>query len=292
MYVLVLTSAAGVPDADLTTAAAALGFRAANRLDDRAVEARLDIRDAKARATALQTARTALADRAIDVNIVSAIGREKRLLIADMDSTIIGCECVDEVADVVGVKAEVAAITERAMQGEVAFEAALRERVQLLAGVPVAQLQRVYEERVALNPGARTLVRTMVERGARTALVSGGFTFFAERVAKAAGFHQSQANVLLEVEGALTGAVAEPILGREAKRVALETISGEIGRAPQDAVAVGDGANDLSMIQAAGLGVAYRAKPVVAAKAGARLNHSDLTAILSLQGVGADAFVS
>jgi phosphoserine phosphatase len=218
--------------------------------------------------------------------------RRKRLLVADMDSTIIGCECLDELADFAGVKAEVAAITERAMRGEVNFEAALRERVAMLKGLPLAELARAYEERVRLNPGARTLVRTMAANGARCVLVSGGFDVFTRRVAEAAGFHLDRANRLIEADGALAGLVAEPILGREAKLTALTDEAAALGVDLMDTVAIGDGANDLDMIKAAGLGIAYRAKPVVAAEADARIDHADLTALLYYQGYSADRFVT
>jgi phosphoserine phosphatase len=218
--------------------------------------------------------------------------RRKRLLVADMDSTIIGCECLDELADFAGLKAEVAAITERAMRGEVDFEAALRERVAMLKGLPLADLARCYDERVRLNPGARTLVRTMAANGARCVLVSGGFDVFTRRVAEAAGFHLDRANRLIEADGALAGLVAEPILGREAKLQALIDEAAALGIELIDTLAVGDGANDLDMIKAAGLGVAYRAKPVVAAQADARIDHADLTALLYFQGYSADRFVT
>ena len=224
-----------------------------------------------------------LAGSGVDANVVPDEGRRKRLLIADMDSTIIGVECIDELADFAGVKSQVAAITEAAMRGELDFEGALDARVALLAGLPERALQECYEARVRLNPGARVLVRTMAALGADTALVSGGFEVFSGRVAEAAGFARHQAN-RLEVEGGrLTGTVARPILGREAKRAALMALSAGFG--PGAAVAVGDGANDLDMVTAAGLGVAYRAKPALAAAADARLDHSDLTAILALQGI-------
>jgi phosphoserine phosphatase len=201
-----------------------------------------------------------------------------------MDSTIIGCECVDEIADFAGIKPKIAAITERSMRGEIPFESALRERVALLKGLPESTLTRVFKERVHLNDGARILVRTMTEHGATTALISGGFTFFTSRVAEVAGFATHQANELLVQDGALAGTVREPILGREAKREALLRLSHEHNINPLDTIAIGDGANDLDMINEAGLGVAYRAKPVVAAAAQARLDHSDLSAALYLQG--------
>jgi phosphoserine phosphatase len=210
--------------------------------------------------------------------------RRKRVLIADMDSTIIGCECLDELADFAGKKAEIAAITERAMAGELVFENALRERVAMLAGLELAALQACYDQRVRLNPGARTLVTTMAAHGARCALVSGGFTFFTARVAAAAGFQTERANRLLDDGAALTGAVAEPILGRAAKRAALEEECSGFGLSPAAAMAIGDGANDLAMIEIAGLGVAYHARPIVAAEANARIVHTSLEAALFFQG--------
>ncbi len=228
--------------------------------------------------------RDALDGMRVDVAVLPAASRRKRLLIADMDSTIIGCECIDELADYAGVKAEVAEVTERAMRGEIDFPEALRFRVALLKGLPLTALQQAFDERVRLNPGARALVRTMRTQGAVTALISGGFTFFTDRVAAAAGFAVNRANTLFDNGTALTGLVAEPILGREAKLAALVELSAAHGIAPADTLAVGDGANDLAMIGAAGLGVAYRAKPVVAAAAHARIDHADLTALLYFQG--------
>ena len=233
-----------------------------------------------------------LEGRTVDWCLQPAEGRRKRLLVADMDSTIINDECLDELADFAGLKAEISAITERAMRGELEFEGALRERVAMLKGLPVTALQRTYDERVRLNPGARTLVRTMRGHGARCVLVSGGFTFFTGRVAQAALFHAHRANTLLEADGKLLGEVAEPILGREAKLAAL-TEEARAREVPLSAtLAVGDGANDLAMIQAAGLGVAYRAKPIVAAQADAKVDHCDLTALLYFQGYSLDDFVT
>ena len=209
-----------------------------------------------------------------------------------MDSTIIGCECLDELADFAGLKAEIAAVTERAMRGEIPFEASLRERVARLAGLPLEALQRCFDERVRLNPGAATFVRTMAAHGARCVLVSGGFTFFTSRVAALAGFQSDRGNLLLDDGAALTGAVAEPILGREAKRRALEEEAAAIGAAPAEALAIGDGANDLDMIGAAGLGIAYRAKPVVAQQATARIDHTGLTTALFYQGYARAEFVT
>lgn len=238
----------------------------------------------------LSAVRAAMVGAPVDANAVHAAGRAKRILICDMDSTIIPVECIDEIADFAGVKDRVSAITERAMRGELDFEDALRERVGLLKGLPEATLQQVYDERVSLNPGAEEMVRTMNRAGALTALVSGGFSFFTARVAAAAGFQRNQANELLAEDGVLTGAPGTPILGRQAKLDALQRFAAELGTDTSDAVAVGDGANDLAMIEAAGLGVAYRAKPAVAAAAGARLDYSDLSAVLRLQGMAAPGF--
>jgi phosphoserine phosphatase len=233
---------------------------------------------------ALAEARHAAGGRSADVNVVPIANRRKKLLVADMDSTIIACECIDELADQVGIKPEVAAITERAMRGEIDFPSALRERVALLKGLPLDALAKVYAERVRLNPGARRLTATMRLHGAHTLLVSGGFTYFTSRVAAAAGFENHQANRLVDDGRVLTGTVAEPILGREAKLEALRSTAIRLGITPRDAFAVGDGANDLDMIKEAGLGVAYHAKPIVAAAAAARIAHGDLAALLYLQG--------
>jgi phosphoserine phosphatase len=226
----------------------------------------------------------------VDFAVQPAEGRRKTLFVADMDSTIIGCECLDELADFAGVKAEVAAITERAMRGEIGFEGALRERVGMLKGLTSSALQQCYEERVKLNPGAFTLVQTLRGHGVRCVLVSGGFTFFTGRVAAAAGFHADRANRFVEDGERLAGAVHEPILGREAKLAALREESARLGIDPSSAIAIGDGANDLAIIEEAGLGVAYRAKPVVAAQADCRIDHADLTALLYFQGYAAEEF--
>lgn len=208
-----------------------------------------------------------------------------------MDSTIISCECLDELADRVGLKNRIAAITARAMRGEIAFDAALRERVAMLSGLPLDALERTWREKVRLNPGARALVATMKAQDARTLLVSGGFTYFTERVAREAGFDDAQANVLLDDGSALTGAVREPILGREAKLAALELEATRLGIDFSETLAVGDGANDLDMIRRAGLGVAWHSKPVVAEAAGAHIDHGDLRALLFLQGYRDDEIV-
>jgi phosphoserine phosphatase len=237
-------------------------------------------------------AEDALRRHPVDLCAQLAEHRKKRLLVADMDSTIIGCECLDELADFAGMRSEVAAITERAMRGELEFEAALRERVAMIAGLPLTELQRCFDERVRLNPGAATLVATMAAAGARCVLVSGGFDFFTSRVAQLVGFHSHWSNKLIDDGVALTGRVAEPVLGREAKLAALRSEAIGADLAMVDTLAIGDGANDLDMIQAAGLGVAYRAKPVLSGQADAKLDSADLTALLYFQGYGADQFVT
>jgi phosphoserine phosphatase len=228
----------------------------------------------------------ALYGLAVDANIVIAdpTTRRKKLLVADMESTVIEQECLDELADHLGLRARIAALTEQAMRGEVDFRAALIERVALLAGLEERALDEVWRTRITETPGARTLVATMKRNGAHAALVSGGFTFFTDRVAKAMGFDDAQANVLETEGGRLAGRVREPVLGREAKLAALERRMRELKLDPALTIAVGDGANDLDMLEAAGLGVAFRAKPVVAARADAAITHGDLTALLYLQG--------
>lgn len=228
--------------------------------------------------------RKVLADRPVDANMVAVGARRKRLLVADMDSTIINCECIDEIADFAGIKPQIAAITERAMRGEIEFESALRERVGLLKGQPETILDEVMHRRIRLNDGARILVTTMAGTGAVTALVSGGFTWFTSRVARLAGFAHDRANILEVEAGSLSGTVREPILGREAKRQSLLDLAAANAIPLEETMAIGDGANDLDMIRASGLGIAYRAKPVVADAAHARLDHSDLSAALYLQG--------
>ncbi len=240
----------------------------------------------------LAEARLAAEGLTADINVVSAARRRKRLLVADMDSTIITVECLDEIADMLGLKAEIAAITERAMRGEIAFEPALRERVAMLKGLRLDALEQVMRERVRLTAGARTLVMTMRHHGARTLLVSGGFTFFTQRVALAAGFDAQRANHLMDDGAFLTGLVGEPILGRQAKLEALESEAARLGLKESDTLAVGDGANDLAMIERAGLGVAFHAKTVVAEAAAARLDHADLLGLLYLQGYRTTEFVT
>ena len=228
----------------------------------------------------------------IDVVVQPAANRRKKLFLADMDSTMIAQECIDELADFVGLKAHVAAITERAMRGEIEFEPALRERVALLEGLPVSVIEEVLRDRISLTAGARTLVMTMRANGARTCLVSGGFTHFTDRISAMIGFDEARANTLTVVDGhKLAGRVAEPIFGRDGKRAALLELRQELGLAKHETMAIGDGANDLDMIVEAGLGVAYHAKPKVAEAAGARIDHGDLTALLYAQGYRRDEFV-
>jgi phosphoserine phosphatase len=236
--------------------------------------------------SALEAARAIAGGRPWDVNLVPRAGRRKKLLVADMDSTIINVECLDELADMAGLKPQIAAITERAMRGELVFEAALKERVGMLKGLPLSALEKTYAERVRLNPGATSLLATMRAHGAHAVLVSGGFGFFTSRVAALAGFHEHYGNSLIDDGAALTGEVGMPILGREAKVEALARTVEKLGIANADVLAVGDGANDLGMIALAGLGVAYHAKPVVAQAAGAAVNHNTLEALLYLQGYG------
>jgi phosphoserine phosphatase len=237
--------------------------------------------------------RAALAGAALDVVVQPASERRKALFLTDMDSTMIGQECIDELADYVGVKKRVAAITERAMRGEIEFAPALRERVALLKGLPASVVDDVIADRIRLTPGARTLVATMRKNGAYTCLVTGGFSLFTARIAAMLGFDENRANTLiLDADGRLTGEVAEPIFGRESKLATLIELTRRLGLAPDATLAAGDGANDIAMIQAAGLGVAYHAKPKVAQAAAARIDHGDLTALLYAQGYRREEFVS
>jgi phosphoserine phosphatase len=233
----------------------------------------------------------ALAGEPVDVIVQPAAHREKRLLVGDMDSTLIGQEGLDELAARAGFGDQVARITERAMRGEIAFEPALRERVALLAGLSESVIIEVLRDRITLNPGARTLARTMRARGAYVAIVSGGFRQFTRAVRERIGADEDRANELAIRNGKLTGEVIEPILGHDAKLGALKEIAAARGLMLAETLAVGDGANDLAMLKAAGLGVAYRAKPKVAAGADARIDHSDLTALLYAQGISRKEFV-
>ncbi len=236
--------------------------------------------------------RAALAGAPVDVVVQEAEGRRKKLFLADMDSTMIGQECIDELADFVGLKAHVAAITERAMRGELAFAPALRERVKLLKGLSSAVVEEVISGRLTLTPGGRLLVATMRANGAHTCLVSGGFTLFTGRVAAMIGFDEARANTLmLEPDGTFAGEVVEPIFGRDDKLAALIELRQRFGLTKQETLVAGDGANDIAMIEAAGLGVAYHAKPAVAQAAHARIDHADLTALLYVQGYRREEFV-
>jgi phosphoserine phosphatase len=226
----------------------------------------------------------------VDLVVQLSANRRKRLLLADMDSTMIQQECIDELAAEAGVGAHVAGITARAMNGELDFNDALRERVALLKGLPEAVIEQVFNNRITLMPGGPALLATMKANGARAALVSGGFTEFTRRIAATLGFDENRANTLHIENGHLTGTVADPILGREAKVQALNEISAQMGITADDVIAVGDGANDLGMLGLAGAGVALHAKPSVAAQCDIRINHGDLTALLYIQGYAVKDF--
>lgn len=228
----------------------------------------------------------------VDIIVQPSETRRKSLLIADMDSTMIGQECIDELAAELGLKEKISAITDRAMRGEIAFEPALRERVSLLKGLNISVVDKVIKERITLTPGGRQLVRTMKANGGYCALVSGGFTVFTRHIASAIGFDENRANTLLEKDTVLTGLVAEPILGQDAKRDRLHQLVSEHALDPARTLAVGDGANDLAMIRDAGTGVAFHAKPAVAEEADVRIDHGDLTALLYMQGYSQSEFAS
>jgi phosphoserine phosphatase len=245
--------------------------------------------DLKAIETRLRQAR---GDLPIDIVVQPQALRRKKLFLADMDSTMIGQECIDELADFAGLKAHVAGITERAMRGEIEFEPALRERVALLKNMPVSVIDEVLKQRITPTQGGRQLVMTMRAHGAYTCLISGGFTLFTGAVAAMIGFQENRANDLKLLDGKLTGEVTEPILGRATKLATLIELTESFDLDDNDTLVVGDGANDLDMIKAAGLGVAYHAKPAVAAAAAARVDHGDLTALLYAQGYRRDEFVA
>lgn len=286
-FVLTLIAEPGALDAGLAARAAdALG---GDRLDVLAPGEAVDISCRSAPDPALL--RRLLGNARVDAVVTQAEHRRKRLLIADMDSTIVTSETLDELARFAGVGEQVAAITRRAMAGEVDFAGALRERVALLRGLPLDALEKTWAE-TRLVPGARELVATMRAHGAVTALVSGGFTFFTARVAEALGFDAHRSNVLLDDGKVLLGRVQEPILGRDAKLATLRELAGAHAIPLSDCVAVGDGANDLEMIRAAGLGVAFHAKPIVAEAAQVRIEFSSLRALLFMQGYRADKFVA
>jgi phosphoserine phosphatase len=245
--------------------------------------------DIAAIATRLREARE---DLPIDIVVQPIATRRKKLFLADMDSTMIGQECIDELADFVGLKAHVAGITERAMRGEIQFEPALRERVALLKGLSSDVVDKVIDERITLTPGGRELVATMRAHGAYTCLISGGFTLFTQPIAKKMGFQENRGNELVIRDGKFTGEVKEPILGRAAKLATLLELRESFDLDNIDTLVAGDGANDLGMIQEAGLGVAYHAKPAVASSAAARIDFGDLTALLYAQGYKRDEFVA
>lgn len=248
--------------------------------------------EVRARPGDVEEVRATLSQAGVDLNLLPVEGRRKRLLIADMDSTMIEQECIDEMAAHFGIGDAVSAITKRAMNGELDFEEAVDARVSLLKGLPLSALEEVWQNRITFMPGGATLLATMKASGAYAALVSGGFTQFTARVAEALGFDEHRANLLLEADAALVGAVKKPVLGQEAKVEALEDITARLEISEADAIAVGDGANDLGMLGRAGLGVALHAKPSVQAACDIRINHGDLTALLYLQGYGRAEFVS
>lgn len=287
----VLSLIANPADSDLSPAlAAAVVAKTGGELNWLSHAVACDILEPTA-PDALDIARSLLEGKAIDANVVPSEGRRKLLLIADMDSTMIEQECIDELAAALGIKPHVAEITERAMRGELDFGQALDTRVALLKGLERSRIEEVRREAITLMPGGRTLVHTMKAYGAYTALVSGGFTFFADYFARRIGFDEAVANVL-EFEGEhLTGTVSKPIVDKNTKKNRLLQLVAERGIDAAQTLAVGDGANDLDMIAAAGFGVALHAKPAVAAAAGLRIDHGDLTALLYLQGYAEDDFV-
>ncbi len=236
--------------------------------------------------------REAIADLPVDVAVLPEADRRKKLLLADMDSTMIEQECIDELAAYVGLKDQVSAITARAMRGEIAFEPALRERVALLKGLPDTVVDEIIARHITLMPGGQVLIATMKANGAYTALVSGGFTVFTSMIGRTLGFDEDRSNILEIEDGKLAGVVRDPILGKEAKQERLVALRSLRNLRPQETMAVGDGANDLAMLGEAGLGVALHAKPAVAAAAHVRIDHGDLTALLYLQGYRAEEFVT
>jgi phosphoserine phosphatase len=281
-----------ITDGVVALAASALGQETERSVLARGIAADLIVAapsDAKAIETAL---RRALEGQPVDIVVQPLNQRRKRLFLADMDSTMIGQECIDELADYVGLKSEVSEITERAMRGEIAFEPALRERVALLRNLPVSVVDEIIENRITLTPGGRALVRTIRANGGYTCLVSGGFTLFTGPIGVKIGFNEDRSNRLILDGDKLAGSVEEPILGREAKLATLVELRERLGLAAHETMAVGDGANDLAMLGEAGLGVAFRAKPAVAAAAHARIDHADLSALLYVQGYRAEEIVT
>jgi phosphoserine phosphatase len=286
---LVATLVAGPSNPDLSerllaAVADALGHETQTRILASRIAADVVIADAHDAKAIEQTIREAIGALPVDVIVQPLAHRRKRLFLADMDSTMIEQECIDELADYVGLRAEVSEITERAMRGEIAFEPALRERVSLLRTLPVGVVDEIINERITLTAGGPELVRTMRRDGAYTCLVSGGFTLFTGPISARIGFDEHRSNVL-ELDGeTLAGTVSEPILGREAKLSSLLELRERHGLSSAETLATGDGANDLAMLGGAGLGVAFHAKPAVAAAAHARIDHADLTALLYCQG--------
>jgi len=281
-----------VTDDLVAVAARALGHEAEPTVLARGIAADL-ILSPPAEVKAVEAAlRSALGGKPVDIVVQPVATRRKRLFLADMDSTMIGQECIDELADYVGLKAEVSEITERAMRGEIAFEPALRERVALLRNLPVGVVDEIIEKRITLTPGGRALVQTVRANGGYTCLVSGGFTLFTGPIGAKIGFNEHRSNHLILDGKKLAGLVEEPILGREAKLATLIELRSRFTLAHHETMAVGDGANDLAMLGEAGLGVAYHAKPAVAAAAHARIDHADLTALLYAQGYRAEEIVA
>jgi phosphoserine phosphatase len=280
MFIATLIAKERLSRGDISAAQDALGIKAASEWvePERACDLLLGAAPGEARAKLEGLI------AGVDVVVQPRRGRRRRLLVADMDSTMITVECIDELADYAGVKAQVAEVTERAMQGELDFEAALDARVALLKGLDAGVIDRCHDDRVRLTPGARALVQTMRANGAYCLLVSGGFTLFADRVAAAIGFDEARANDLHVADGRLTGTVGRPILGAEGKRRALLEVADARGIQLNEALAVGDGANDIPMLREAGLGIAYHAKPAAAAAADARIDANDLSALLFAQG--------
>jgi phosphoserine phosphatase len=240
----------------------------------------------------LADVRAVVGDCPVDIAVLPQAHRRKKLLLADMDSTMIKQECIDELAAFVGLKDKVSAITARAMRGEIEFESALRERVALLKGLPISVVDEIIAKHITLMPGGKALVHTMKANGAYTALVSGGFTVFTSKIGKTIGFDEDRSNILEIENGMLAGTVRDPILGKEAKQERMIALRDQFSLLREQTMAVGDGANDLAMLGEAGLGVALHAKPAVAAAADVRIDHGDLTALLFLQGYSQDAFVS
>ncbi|WP_046867862.1 phosphoserine phosphatase SerB [Microvirga massiliensis] len=281
----------GVTDTVIDETAQALGHETRPAVLARGIAVDLVFEASEDPAVIQDRLRHALAPAPVDVVVQPLAGRKKKLFLADMDSTMIEQECIDELADFVGLKGEVATITERAMRGEIAFEPALRERVALLKGLPLKVVDDIIEQRITLTSGGRALVRTMRANGAYTCLVSGGFTVFTGPISGMVGFDEHRSNRLIVENEHLAGRVEEPILGREAKLSTLHELRERLRLSPTESLAVGDGANDLAMLSEAGLGVAFHAKPAVAAAAHARLDHADLTALLYVQGYRAEDFV-